>query len=750
MSHTKNLGRVPCPQTIRRLMAGALLTAVSGLALVACSEQSGQNRQEPPAQDRPPASVNQERLVNAHTDPSNWITKGGTSDEWHYSPLDQINTSNISRLGLAWYGDFDTRRGQEATPLVIDGVLYTSTAWSKVYAYDAKTGRQLWFFDPEVPGGKGPDGCCDVVNRGVAAWDGMIFLGAYDGRLIALDAKTGEQRWQTQTTDVTRSYTITGAPRVVRGKVLIGNGGAEFGVRGYVSAYDAYTGDLAWRFYMTPHPEGKPDGAASDEILARVGYASWGDGAWREVGGGGTSWDAIVYDKDFDQVLIGTGNGSPWDYLARSGGEGDNLFLASIVALDADTGAYKWHYQTTPGEEWDFTATQPIILADLNIDGQARKVAMQAPKNGFFYVIDRSNGKLISAKNFMPVNWAAGVDLDTGRPIEYPGARYSKTGGDFLAVPSAFGAHSWHPMSYSPKTGLVYIPAQQAPFGYKSDPDFKWNPRPGTWNLANTSPQTVIWPNSEAERQGMAHSFRSDLVAWDPVKQQEAWRVRYPSIGAGGTFVTAGNLVFQGTPDGMFHAYAADTGEEVWRYDGRIGIIAGAMSYELDGVQHIAVLSGLGGVSALLVPHMHDPHAGMGRILVFRLDGNATLPPYERPMRPAQVPDEVFPQEMVAKGAGFYAGICMFCHGIGAYTNGEVITDLRRSPMLLNKEAFAQVVHGGILERQGMVSFAHSMSLDDVEAVRAYLVDRAIQLQADEEAEQAAKARGNPVTEASR
>jgi len=684
-------------------------------------------------------------LVNAHNDPANWITHGGTSDEWHYSPLDQINTSNISRLGLAWYGDFDTRRGQEATPLMIDGVLYTSTAWSKVYAYDAKTGQPLWFFDPKIPGSKGPDGCCDVVNRGVAAWDGMIFLGAYDGRLIALDAKTGEQRWQTQTTDTTRSYTITGAPRVVRGKVLIGNGGAEFGVRGYVSAYDAYTGDLIWRFYMTPNPEGKPDGAASDDILARIGAPSWGDGAWRETGGGGTAWDAIVYDRDFDQVLIGTGNGNPWDYFARSGATGDNLFLSSIVALDADTGAYKWHYQTTPGEEWDFTATQPIILADLEIDGQVRKVAMQAPKNGFFYVIDRSNGKLVSAQNFMPVNWAAGIDLASGRPIEYPAARYSNTGADFLAVPSAFGAHNWHPMSWNPKTGLVYIPAQQAPFSYKRDPDFKWNSRRGMWNLGNTSPLTVIWPGSEADRLGMSHSFRSDLIAWDPVRQREAWRVQHPSIGAGGTLSTGGNLVFQGTPDGIFHAWAADTGEEMWRYDARIGIVAGAMSYQIDGVQYIAVLSGLGGVTPLLVPHMKNPRAGMGRVLVFRLGGEATLPPHERAPRPPQIPDETFTAEQVAKGAGFY-GYCMFCHGIAAYTNDEVITDLRRSPMLLNREAFAAVVHGGALENLGMVSFAHSLSLEDVEAVRAYLVDRAIQLKADEDAEQAASAIGNQAT----
>jgi len=693
------------------------------------------------AQDAPAANVDQARLIEAEKDPTNWITVGGTPDELHYSPLDQINTSNVDRLGLAWYGEFDTSRGQEATPIVVDGVLYTSTAWSKVYAYDAATGKQLWFFDPQVAGSTGPEGCCDVVNRGVAAWGGMIFVGAWDGRLIAIDAKTGEKRWETQTTPLKRNYTITGAPRVMKGKVLIGNGGAEYGVRGYVSAYDAMTGELAWRFYITPNPQGYPDGAASDDAHARIGYATWGDGAWRQTGGGGTPWDAIVYDREFDQVLVGTGNGNPWNHTTRSGGVGDDLFLSSIVALDVDTGQYKWHYQSTPGEEWDYTATQPIMLTDLIIDGRVRKVAMQAPKNGFFYVIDRSNGKLISAKNFMPVNWAAGIDLETGRPIEYPAARYSLTGREFLGIPGAAGAHNWPPMSYNPQTGLVYLPAQQSPTAFKRDPDWKFDPRPGVWNMVNTSARWAVFGGalSESERMFLEQSYRSELVAWDPVQQREVWRIRQPSYGAGGTLTTAGNLVFQGTPDGFLHAYTADTGQEVWRYDGRHGIMAGAMSYAVDGVQYIAVLSGLGGTWRNN-PYVRNPRSGMGRVLVFKLDGDAVLPPYQSKRGVPQIPDETFSQELIAEGRGYYGNTCSYCHGSGGYTNGEVITDLRRSPMLLDKEAFRQVVYGGILEHSGMVSFSFRLSEENVEAIRAFVVDRAIQLKADEDAIAAAAA----------
>ncbi|WP_333568712.1 PQQ-dependent dehydrogenase, methanol/ethanol family, partial [Sphingorhabdus sp.] len=436
--------------------------------------------------------IDTSRLDSAASETQNWLTYGGTYEEQRYSGLEEINAETASSLGLEWSHEFDTARGLEATPLVADGVIYTTTAWSKVHALDATTGKLLWKYDPEVPGETGFKACCDVVNRGAAIYNGKVYSGTLDGRLIALDAKTGKLVWSVVTVDQSKPYTITGAPRIVKGRVLIGNGGGEYGVRGYVSAYDAETGKQAWRFYTVPPAKGaKPDGAASDEVIAKM-QDTW-DGDYAKFGGGGTVWDAIVYDRDFNQVLIGVGNGSPWDHRIRSNGKGDNLFLSSVVALDADTGKYKWHYQGNPAETWDFTQTQPIILASLKIDGADRKVMMQAPKNGFFYVIDRSNGKLVSAKNFVPQNWTSGVDMKTGRPIEMPGARYEN--GPFVANPSGHGAHNWQPMAFSPKTNLVYIPAQEVPMAYQSDAPFVG--REGGWNLGvNLAINTL--PDDEA------------------------------------------------------------------------------------------------------------------------------------------------------------------------------------------------------------------------------------------------------------
>ena len=400
------------------------------------------------------APVDEKRLVAADAEAGQWLSVGRTYDEQRFSPLKQVNVENVSRLGLAWFADFDSNRGQEATPLVIDGVIYVSTAWSRVKAYDARSGRQLWAYDPKVPGEFAGKGCCDVVNRGLAAWNGKIFVGSYDGRLIALDASSGKLVWETLTVDHSRPYTITGAPRVVKGKVLIGNGGAEFGVRGYISAYDAETGKLSWRFYTVP---GNPANGFETPILKKAAE-TW-RGEWWIAGGGGTVWDGMAYDARLNLLYVGVGNGSPWNQAFRSPGGGDNLFLSSIVALNADTGAYVWHYQTTPGETWDYTATQPIMVADLKINGRARRVVMQAPKNGFFYVLDARTGALISANNYVEVRWASGVDPKTGRPIPIPESRYDETGKAAVIQPGPQGAHSWHPMSFNPQTGLVYFSA---------------------------------------------------------------------------------------------------------------------------------------------------------------------------------------------------------------------------------------------------------------------------------------------------
>ena len=460
-----------------------------------------------------------------------WLTYGGGFDEQRFSPLATINDANVGRLGLAWSYEFDTNRAQETTPLVYQGVLYATTAWSKVFAFDAVTGKLLWQYDPMVPRDRANAGCCDVGNRGAAIYDGKIFFGTFDGRLIALDVKSGKKVWSVQTTDVTKPYTITGAPRVIKGKILIGNGGAELGVRGYITAYDAATGKKVWRFWTVPgNPADGPDNEVSDAVLQAKAAGTWFGNYW-QAGGGGTVWDAIVHDSEFDALYIGVGNGSPWNRHVRSDGKGDNLFLSSIVALDPETGAYKWHYQVNPGESWDYTATQPIMLATLKIEGQDRKVLMQAPKNGFFYVIDRATGKLISAKNFVPVNWATEIDMTTGRPIEARNARYDE--GPFTAIPGPVGGHGWAPMAYSPQTGLAYIPAIHTSFTYADEATFLH--RPGAWNMgiAMVGPPekpTAINGLRPADGSGHRCSSRAGQLPdrWRPIcrSSRRQWRQR--------------------------------------------------------------------------------------------------------------------------------------------------------------------------------------------------------------------------------
>ncbi len=643
-----------------------------------------------------------------------WAVHGGTDQEQRFSPLARINAANVAKLGLAWSFGIDTSRGQEATPIVVGGVMYFTSAWSKLFAVDARTGKELWRYDPEIAGRKGFDACCDVVNRGVAVSGGKVFLGALDGRLIALDAKTGKVAWEVQTTDPAKPYTITGAPRVFNGKVVIGNGGAEYGVRGYVTAYDQATGKQLWRFYTVPgDPKAGPDGAASDPVMAKA-TATW-NGKWYDYGGGGTVWDAIVYDPELNQLYLGVGNGSPWNHKIRSDGKGDNLFLSSVLALDADTGAYKWHYQETPGESWDFTATQPIMLATLKIGGQDRKVLMQAPKNGFFYVVDRTSGKLISAKNFVPMSWATGVDMATGRPIENPDARYP--GKNFVMYPSALGAHSWHPMAYSPKTGLVYLPAHIFAMVYGDDKTFKY--RPGNWNTGITDDNAVPPDDPETLKKATA-SFEGRLIAWDPVAQKEVWSVRHENVQNGGVLATAGDLVFQGTADAQFQARDPSTGKLLWSFPTQTGIIAAPISYELDGVQYVAVLSGYGAAYSLGQGADKTIARPDGRMLVFKLGGKAKLPAFTGTLAPFNPPKESFSKEQVDRGRMGFIGSCYRCHGAGAQSAG-VLPDLRRSAALSDRELWKAIVIDGALEPRGMASFRQWLSPEQAEDIRAYV-----------------------------
>ena len=674
---------------------------------------------QPAAKAPPPAAVNAQRLTAANAEPGQWMSYGRTYDEQRFSPLDTINAKNVAELGLAWFAEFDTDRGQQATPIVVDGTLYTTTAWSKVYAFDAATGAQKWAYDPKVAGETGFKACCDVVNRGVAVWNGAVFVGALDGRLIALDAATGQEKWSVVTVDQSKPYTITMAPRVIKGNVIIGNGGAEYGVRGYVSAYDAETGALKWRFYTTPNPEGKPDGAASDAVMAEKAAATWFDGKWKHSGGGGTVWDALAYDSELDTLYVGVGNGSPWNHKIRSGGKGDNLFISSILALDATTGAYKWHYQTTPGETWDYTATQHIMLADLTIDGAKRKVLMQAPKNGFFYVIDRTNGQLISAKNFVPITWAKGVDLATGRPIEDPAARFAKS--PALVMPAPFGAHNWHPMAFNPGEGLVYIPAMSVPSAYGQDPKFAY--RDGTWNTG-TDFLLAALPNDEAQRAAVKSMLKGLLIAWDPVKQEARWTVEHPYFWNAGILATAGGLVFQGAAEGRFRAYAAATGKELWSVETGNGIIAAPSTYEIKGEQYVAVMVGYGGAAPLAAgAFLPDRPRLPGRLMVFKIGGKATAPAYDVPEKAPIDLAGVASKGDAQAGFAHFMRNCQVCHGPNA--SGTYLPDLRRSAMIKDAESWKSVVLDGALAQNGMVSFAPYLNAKEAEDIRAYVITEA-------------------------
>ena len=679
--------------------------AIGALMLAGCQPAKG------------PAAVDAARLTAADKDPGDWMSQGRTYGEQRFSPLTKINTTNVGKLGLAWSFELSTNRGVEATPIVVDGVMYVTSSWSLVYALDAATGALKWKYDPLVPREVGFHACCDVVNRGVAVWNGRVYVATLDGRLVALDAKTGAPVWSVVTVDQSMPYTITMAPRIIKGKVMIGNSGSEYGVRGYVSAYDAQTGKLIWRFFTVPGDPSKPFENKAMEMAAKT----W-KGKWWTFGGGGSPWDAMSYDPESNLLYFGTGNGLPWDEKSRSPGGGDNLFLSSIIAVNADTGAYAWHYQTTPGDSWDFDSTQTLTLADLTIAGQPRKVVMQANKKGFFYVIDRLTGKLISATNFVPVTWAKGVDPVTGKPIELGDPRYTKA--PSVIFPSSFGAHNWQPMSFSPKTGLVYIPAQEIPGAYGTDDKFAFDP--GQWNTATDTGLNTLPPDPKA-RAAMRNSMHGELVAWNPVTGKEIWRAVHKGPWNGGALATAGDLVFQGTADGHFNAYDAATGNPLWTAETYTATLAGPMTYTVGGQQYVAVGAGFGSVFYLVAGFAADKTGtpDNGRIVVYTLGGSATLPkPTLTQIEMPKPPAATAASAVVADGHGKFNRYCLVCHGYNAI-GGGVIPDLRYSPLIADPAAFKDVVLGGSRQSLGMVSFAKVLSDADAEAIRAYVITEA-------------------------
>ena len=655
------------------------------------------------------ADVDAGRIINADKEPGNWLSYGRTYDEQRFSPLSQINDQNVNRLGLAWYFNLGHKFGLEGTPLVVDGIMYFSSAWNVIYAVNAGNGEELWHYDPKTRRDWLRYTCCGNINRGLAVWKGKLYEGTLDGRLIAVDAATGKLAWEVQTTDPNQAYSITGAPRVVNGKVIIGNSGAEYGIRGYVTAYDAGTGKQVWRFYTVP---GNPaDGFESPAM--EMAAKTW-SGDWWKMGGGGTPWDNFAYDPELNLLYIGTGNGGPWSRKTRSpGSDGDNLFLSSIVAVNADTGAYVWHYQTTPGDNWDFTATQQMILADLEINGVKRKVIMQAPKNGFFYVIDRATGELLAAPNIVPTTWASHVDMQTGRPVENTGSRYGAKG--ILLTPGPNGAHDWQPMSFDPGTGLVYLPVHEMSWIYARDPNFKFRPN-RRWNAGSNPDVFPIPTASEAP-------VRGSLLAWDPVKGAAAWKVDLGLPWNGGVLSTAGNLVIEGAADGRFVIFRADTGAKLWEMPIHTGAQAGPISYTADGEQYIAVAAGWTGAMVLMGDNVGPLYRAQSRILAFKLGGTAQLPAPPDAIPMPKPPASTAPVDEITRGSQLYGDVCGNCHGFNAVSGGT-IPDLRYMTPETHAQ-FKDIVLGGIRLANGMASFADVLSEADAEAIHAYVISRA-------------------------
>jgi quinohemoprotein ethanol dehydrogenase len=627
-----------------------------------------------------------------------WTEHGRDGNEQRHSPLKQVNVDTVKNLGVAWTADLIEKGSWQGTPIVVNGTMYVTTPWSYLHAFDAKNGKLLWSYNPQAPREiAATQLCCGNQNRGATYWNGKVIWATLDGRLIAVDAKTGKRVWETATFDPMKDpMSITGAPRVGNGVVFIGQGGGEYHQRGFISGYNADTGKKLWKFYTVPgDPSKGPDGEASDNMMA-MAAKTW-KGEWWKTGGGGTVWDGMVYDKVNDLIIFGTGNGAPWPAELRSPGGGDNLFTAAIVAVEAKTGKYKWHYQTVPMESFDFDNNSPLTIADITVDGQKKHVVMQIPKNGIFYVIEAGTGKVLSARLIVPfANWLTGFDkANNWKPILNPEANYGATGKGWVVQP--FQTHVWNPQSFNPETGLFYVTVRNASFGMVAEAGAKMGNQLLAINIekGRQLPPPNPAPNS------------SWLSAWNPATQTEAWRA-----GAGtGTMTTAGNLVFQtenpqGQTGGSLVAYRADTGEKLWT--GAMGAPAGSgpISYQIDGVQYVAALA-------------------RARVVVYKPGGNAELPPVPSALPQVLNPPPNFGTEaQMATGRDSYTASCSICHE-GQARNSTGAPDLRYSPFLSSTAAFNAVVIDGIKIEGGMKSFKGALSPENVEAIRAHLVSLA-------------------------
>ncbi|WP_254049903.1 PQQ-dependent dehydrogenase, methanol/ethanol family [Novosphingobium sp. TH158] len=669
-----------------------------------------------------PANPIEEAML---ANPDEWTSWGRTGHETHYSPLDDIDTGNVADLKLAWH--FDLEPGYSAsTPLMAEGKVFITTGHSHIRALDAVTGQQVWEYDGGTRQRATSSMGLGWGSKGIAYDSGRVFLTTTDGWVVSLDARTGKEAWKVQDNPDPAPRQYNGPPRVFGGKVIVGYGGADISAaRGFITAYDAASGQRAWRFYTTPGDEPNSGGPKADELMAKTWPGGWKKPDGSRRGGGGTAWNAFSYDAELGLVYLGVGNGFPYNQNLRSPEGGDNLFLSAIVAVDVKSGAYKWHYQLCPAEQWDCTATADMTLATLEIDGKPRKVLMQAPKNGFFYVIDRTNGQFISAEKIAKVTWAEKIDPKTGRPVENPGIRYNGKPGLFEMWPGPTGAHSWMPQSYSPQTGLVYVPIQE--LGALIGEGQK-----GGGEIAAGMGTTLI---PEVDLPG---GHKSYLKAWNPVTQKEAWRVELPGTWPGGTMATAGGLVFQGRMDGTFVAYDAASGKQLWSFKTESPIVGAPISYRVNGRQYVTVITGAGGQGAgmqtLGNAGLRTDYRLPRRVLTFALDGKDTIPPfaYEEPQPPAD-PEFRADAARAQAGAMLYGGnACLVCHGWNAVASGAA-PDLRYSPIITDPATFKAVVQGGALKLNGMPPFPQIKD-GDLETIRFFLRSRAQQVPAERKA----------------
>jgi len=720
------------------LRTGPFLAALA-VGVVACMPVERQAVQANGELSAAPARVDAARLANAVSEPGQWLTSDRDSNHTHHSPLTVINKESAARLGFAWSYDTGTTRGMEATPIVVDGVMYTSGPTGRVYALHADTGREIWKFDPQSDGQVNRWACCDEVNRGVAVWQGMVYVAALDGRLFGLEATTGRKVWEVDTVvDHSRGYTSTGAPEVAGNVVVIGNAGADYDARGYVSAYDLRTGKFRWRFFVVPHDPKL--GPQENKAVQDIALPTWDPDSRWDVGGGGTPWGPMVYDPELDLLYLGTGNAALFNWHERSPKGGDNLFLCSLLAIHPQTGELAWYYQETPRDSWDFTATQQIVLADLEVDGVVRKVLMQAPKNGFFYVLDRRTGKVLRANKYVPVTWATQVDLATGKPqLNNDAADYDYGGPPKFVVPSGMGGHSWNAMTWDAKRGLMFIPAIEGG-ALTSDTTKGHVYRPKLTNSGSSilfgdsllaSPATLPEPMKSAlqklQASGQAQSY-SVLKAFDPLSGQIKWERRSTDWwDRGGVLSTDGGVLFQGTDRGQFRVLDADSGKVLKEIDVGTSIIDSPMTYTVNSVQYVAVQAAWGG-GGWFAPHPTSAvikYGNEGRIIAFRLDGGATPLPREINRNPVipEPPPRIADAQAIQRGARAF-GNCRSCH---ANRPDGMTPDLRMTPLLRSAESFSAVVLKGALRPRGMPQWDDVLSAADAEGIRAYLIDQAWQ-----------------------